>query len=78
MGIHDTLIADIESFLLRHGMNQTQFGIASMGNPHILRRLRDGHGLSTVRADKLYAWMHEHDRRGGRRQKKANHSSVAA
>ena len=77
MGIHDTLIADIEAFLLRHGMNQTQFGIASLGNPHILRRLRDGHGLSTTRADKLYSWMREYDRGNGRRRK-ANHPSLVA
>ena len=76
MSSTDILLADIEAFIARSGMTPTEFGLKALNNPAFLIHLRSGGDVRLRTADKVRAFMTDHDR--GRRQKKANHSSVAA
>ena len=77
MNIHDQLVADIEAFLLKHGMSKTELGIHALSNKHTVRRLHEGMGISSHRIAALYNFMRAYETGNGRRRK-ANHSSIQA
>lgn len=48
---------DIEAFLAQHGMAPTVFGRAACNNPHAVRRLRAGLGLTMRSAEQMRQFM---------------------
>ncbi len=57
MSIAKDLLSEIEDFMSRFDMAATTFGRKAMSDPHIVRRLRDGYGISSQRIDKLREFM---------------------
>lgn len=56
------LLAEIEAFLKQHEMPATAFGIASVNDGHLVRRLRDGKGTTLARFDKVKAYIAQWER----------------
>ena len=54
------LLSDIELFLEQTGTLPTNFGIAAMGDPTFVRRLRAGRELRYLTLEKVRAFMAAH------------------
>ena len=52
-----TLLRDIEKFLIDHNLPATRFGKLACNDLHAVRRLRLGHGLTMRRAERLREFM---------------------
>ena len=61
-----TLLAEIENFLVRHQMSATRFGLETVNDGHLLRRLRDTEvkkprDVTLTTANKLRQFMADRD-----------------
>ena len=57
MTITEQLLAEIEAFLMSHDMRPTQFGELACRDRHAVRRLREGHSITTRRYEQLKSFM---------------------
>ena len=57
MSSHDALLAEIEAFLVRAGMSSTMFGLRTVNDGKLLKRLRGGSSVTLPTADKLRAFI---------------------
>lgn len=58
-----TLLKDIESFLRRHDMPDTTFGLRAVNDGKLVQRLRDGKSGITIRKfDRIHAFMRDYER----------------
>ena len=58
---HKKLLSEIEAFLVQHGMSRTRFGIATMNDAKILKRLRAGMTCTLKTAERLRSWMEAYE-----------------
>jgi hypothetical protein len=56
----ERLLADIETFLKAHDMSATTFGRLACRDPHTVRWLRDGNGVTSSRIDTLRNFMRDY------------------
>ena len=63
MSSADTLLHEIEAFLQRTGMTQTQFGQEAMNNSSFVRQLRNGSGVTLRTLDKVRAFTAEWEKK---------------
>ena len=61
MNIREQFVADVESFLLRHGMPQTSLGLKALNDGSFVTRLREGHDVRTRTMDRVRAYMRSMD-----------------
>lgn len=73
--IREQFLSEIEAYLTKSGMVSSDFGIATMGDPSFVLRLRGGSDPKASTIDKVRRWMHEHPL--ARRQKKVEARSAA-
>lgn len=59
----EELIQELDTFLDRHGLADTRFGILSVGDGHLMRRIRDGKTIrrSTVLKIRKFCQRYELD-----------------
>jgi hypothetical protein len=57
----NTLLCDIESFLVRHEMSPTAFSERAAGDRHFVRRLRTGRDFRNSTETRVRAFMVTHD-----------------
>ena len=60
MKLHPTisdLIRDIDAFLDREGMTPTEFGLRSISDPNLYRRLKGGANPRLATMDRIRAFM---------------------
>lgn len=72
----DKLLSEIETFIEKHKMSPTAFGEASMGDRHLVRRLKGGGSVTLDTADRLRVYMAEY--RAPRPKRRAEGNAVAA
>ena len=77
MSSADALLGEIDAFLQRTGMTQTQFGQEAMNNGSFVRQLRSGSGITLRTLDKVRAFMSEWDERKRRRPKRRAEAHAA-
>jgi hypothetical protein len=53
------LVAEIESFLARHEMAPTTFGMRACRDVHLVSRLRRGAGVNLSTVEKIQAFMRQ-------------------
>lgn len=58
--LRDTLLAEINAFVGKHGITETEFGLRSVGDGSFIKRLRDGRNVRISTVDKARAWMLAH------------------
>jgi hypothetical protein len=66
MKLHPTiagLIVEIDAFLARKGMTQTDFGMLSIGDPNLYRHLKNGRNPRLGTMDRIRAFMALHEGR---------------
>lgn len=51
------LLADIEAFLARHDMYQTDFGVRAVNDRRCVGRLREGFDITLGKAERIYLFM---------------------
>ena len=59
----ETLLRDIEAFCRRHRMAETYFGARAVNNGKLLARLREGRTVTLSTAERVRAFMAQHDAR---------------
>ena len=59
---HKKLLSEIEAFLVQHGMSRTRFGIETMNDAKILKRLRAGMTCTLKTANRLRSWMEDYEK----------------
>lgn len=74
----EKLLAEIEAFLTRTGMNATEFGIRSKRDRAIVFRLREGKDVRTATASELRRFMETYRRPLADTPKKAHRSAALA
>lgn len=57
------LLTEIESFLSRHEMAETTFGVYAAHNSRLVKRLRAGGDVTTGTADRIREFMRGTDKR---------------
>lgn len=57
MTVTEEIRAEVEAFLSRYDMHATVFGKLACKDPHVVRRLRAGYGLTSGRIDKIRAFI---------------------
>ena len=59
----EELVEQLDLFLLKHGLSDTKFGILSVGDGHLMRRIRDGKTIrrSTVLKIRKFCQRYELD-----------------
>lgn len=67
--LRDQLLADIEAFLTRTGMDPSRFGRDAMNDPAFVPRLRDGADVRARTVDRIRKFMSEHGRPLARKAK---------
>lgn len=60
-GIQNQFLAAIEAFLAKKGMTPTQFGKGAVNDPNFVADLRRGRSTTTKVADRVMAFMREHE-----------------
>jgi hypothetical protein len=58
--IREQFLSEIETYLAKSGMGSSDFGIATMGDPSFVLRLRGGTDPRASTIDKVRRWMHDH------------------
>jgi hypothetical protein len=66
------LLTEIESFLARHEMAATTFGLYAARNTRLVTRLRDGGDVTTATADQIRSFIRETDKRAAAIKAKGN------
>lgn len=77
MSSTEKLLTDIETFMRRHAINATTFGMLAAKNPALLIHLRAGGDVRLRTADRIRSFMVDYAA-SNKRQKKANHPNIAA
>jgi hypothetical protein len=77
MSSADALLGEIDAFLQRTGITQTQFGQKCMNNGSFIRQLRNGSGVTLRTLDKVRSFMAEWDDNDRRRQKRRAEARAA-
>lgn len=72
------LLADIEAFLAKTGMSETEFNRTAAPDHHFIRRLRSGKSCTLATADAVRLFMATHKSRARRRRTGPLGSSAAA
>ena len=78
MTTQETLLAEIEAFLIERGMRATNFGIAAMNDRAFVFRLRSGKTLYSTTIDKVRAYMQRERARPLAQKRRRAESSAAA
>lgn len=81
MSTQESLVAEVNAFLARHGMKPPDFGKLAMNDLGFVYRLRDGLDVRASTIDKLRRFMAEYDREhplARRRPRKAEAARSAA
>ena len=55
------LLAELDRFLERYGLADTQFGILATGDGHLVRRIRDGRAVRRSTIVKVRRFMARHE-----------------
>ena len=74
--IREQFLSEIEAYLVKSGMVSSDFGIATMGDPSFVLRLRGGSDPKASTIDKVRRWMADHPL-ARRRPRKAEARSAA-
>ena len=53
----EELIEELDTFLDRHGLADTRFGILTVGDGHLVKRIRDGKTIRRSTVLKIRKWM---------------------
>ncbi|MAH46394.1 hypothetical protein CMI37_11220 [Candidatus Pacearchaeota archaeon] len=53
----EDLVEELDSFLWKHGLSDTKFGILSVGDGHLMRRIRDGRPIRRSTVLKIRKWI---------------------
>lgn len=59
MSTRETFLAEVETYLVRSGMTDRAFGLATMNDHKFVPRLRAGGDTTLDTADKVRRWMRE-------------------
>ena len=54
-------ISRLTAFLGRSGLSPTAFGMKALGDPNLVRQIESGRSLTLRSADRVQAFMDEHD-----------------
>jgi hypothetical protein len=57
----EELIQELDDWLDRYGISDTKFGILSVGDGHLMRRIRDGKTVRRSTVLKIRKWMQRHE-----------------
>jgi hypothetical protein len=57
----EELIEELDSFLDRHGLADTRFGILAVGDGHLVKRIRDGRPIRRSTVLKIRKWMQRYE-----------------
>jgi len=60
MTIHDTLISEIEAFLVKHGMAPSRFGALAIGDARLVADLQTGRDPKASTVDRVRRFMSEY------------------
>lgn len=60
MSTSKELLKEIEAFMSRHDMKATTFGLSSCADPHVVRWLREGGGVTSTRIDKIKRFIRDY------------------
>ena len=52
-----TLLSEIELFCSAHAMSEARFGVASLGDKHFVRQLREGRDIRLSTVDRVREFM---------------------
>lgn len=74
MTTKELLLTEIEAFLTWHDMAPTEFGELSCKDRHVVRRLRDGFGLTVDRLDEIREFMATFSPKPRRKRRQKNRS----
>lgn len=77
MKLRDQTLADIEAFLVRHGMSARAFGVAFRGDTAFVYRLREGKGIASDTIDDVRVFMRDYRPAGNARRRKAESRPAA-
>lgn len=55
--IRRKILEQIDEFCTRTGISARRLGVESVGDSHLVRRLRLGHGTQLSTLERLEAWM---------------------
>jgi hypothetical protein len=82
MSTAQTILKEIEAFILKHDIAHSEFGKMAVEDGHLIRYLRNGGGIGAFRIDRLRKFMAEFDatkqRRVRRRRRQASQGERAA
>ena len=56
-GIRQQLLDAISAFQEKNGLADSTFGRVCLGDPHVVKRIRDGKNFTVSRAEQVYAFM---------------------
>ena len=73
MSTHETILKEIDSFLARHNMRPTTFGLNAVNDAKLVGNLRAGLDIRTRTLDRIRAYMRRVEGNG-----KTSKSTVAA
>lgn len=63
-----SLLAEIESFMHKHGLTATRFGLLADNDGHLVRRLRMGMAITSTRLTRVQKFMRNYRPPLGRRR----------
>lgn len=76
MSTIETLIAEIDEFLVRERMPATRFGRLAVNDTHLVQDLRGGRSIGALTIDRVRAFMKSYGK--GRAQKNGHDANAAA
>lgn len=76
MSEQEKLLRDIETFLAKHDMPETVFGVKAMNDTALLIKLRKGRTVRIDTAEKLRRFMREYKTDGKPRPRQSAHAAA--
>lgn len=78
MSTREKILSEIEAYLRRTGLNQSDFGELAMGNRSFVARLRKGTNVGIGSIERAQRWMdeHPHGQIAPRKQKTSEHAAA--
>jgi plasmid maintenance system antidote protein VapI len=61
MRSEDVILHEIQTFIERLGMSETRFGRLSVGDPTVIKRLRNRKSITLETADRIRDFMRQHE-----------------